>query len=241
MNIVIFGERGSGKNTVGTLLQEKLAVYGHMYTTVGFADPLKDIVLRLFDFDTEHLWGASKLREIPDHRYPFSGVCPACHIKTTKSSLGVGYVCTNRKCYLRNEYFPEYVTPRLALQTLGTEWGRALYENIWVDLLIRNTRNGKFIVTDGRFYNEAMATHTAGFFGIRLMRTLSVEPQKRTWLSSLRQGLSYGKQSKHKSETSLQSIPNHFFDVLLDNRIPLEELSGLIDREVMPALLRKLN
>lgn len=31
------------------------------------------------------------------------------------------------------------LTPRLALQTLGTEWGRALYENVWIDHALRVT------------------------------------------------------------------------------------------------------
>lgn len=29
------------------------------------------------------------------------------------------------------------LTPRRALQTLGTEWGRALYENVWIDHALR--------------------------------------------------------------------------------------------------------
>jgi hypothetical protein len=42
----------------------------------------------------------------------------------------------------RNRPDPRYggLTPRHALQTLGTQWGRACYENVWVDLGIRRAK-----------------------------------------------------------------------------------------------------
>jgi hypothetical protein len=54
-------------------------------------------------------------------------------------------------------------TPRHAMITLGTEWGRdMIYPNIWVDALDRDMRHyistgvTSFIIDDLRFTNEAM-------------------------------------------------------------------------------------
>lgn len=51
------------------------------------------------------------------------------------------------------------LTPRVALQLLGTEWGRRCCEDTWVRLLVEETREqGTYdvvIITDVRFRNEA--------------------------------------------------------------------------------------
>lgn len=55
-------------------------------------------------------------------------------------------------------------TPRHAMQTLGTEWGRELIDsNFWVETAIRRAEgNGFAVVTDVRFPNEMAAIHEAG-------------------------------------------------------------------------------
>lgn len=61
--------------------------------------------------------------------------------------------------------FPEGVTARLCLQTLGTEWGRAMYPDIWVNfaeiaILAYQTEarskqmSERIILDDVRFENE---------------------------------------------------------------------------------------
>lgn len=77
---------------------------------------------------------------------------------------------------LRNKPDPDGLTPRKALQTLGTEWGRALREDVWVDaLLSRIERNAAYwhtpcvsVVTDLRFPNEAKKIREAGGYVIRI-------------------------------------------------------------------------
>jgi hypothetical protein len=89
---------------------------------------------------------------------------------------------------LRNRPDPRYrrpngelLTPRFALQTLGTEWGRNCYENIWADLGVRRAQDWLeayrncdcydacdcsapriAVLTDCRFVNEAKAVRDAG-------------------------------------------------------------------------------
>ncbi len=47
-------------------------------------------------------------------------------------------------------------TPRLAMQTLGTDWGRSLSKDLWIEVAKRNTPNYRFVlIPDVRFENEA--------------------------------------------------------------------------------------
>lgn len=91
-----------------------------------------------------------------------------------------------------------HLSPRVALQTLGTEWGRGCYENTWVDLAIRIAKQvlsgshsydqklgvsqkrfwekwlgsavQHVIIPDVRFKNELDAVHAAKGVIIRLKR-----------------------------------------------------------------------
>ncbi|UIS25235.1 putative deoxynucleotide monophosphate kinase [Erythrobacter phage vB_EliS-L02] len=55
-------------------------------------------------------------------------------------------------------------TPRWAMQTLGTEWGRNLIANgLWVDVTIRRAMAGdQVVITDCRFPNEKEAIEKVG-------------------------------------------------------------------------------
>jgi hypothetical protein len=73
---------------------------------------------------------------------------------------------------LRGVPDPRYVrpdgsllTPRFALQTLGTEWGRECCEDIWVRLGVRRAQQSDapvVVFTDCRFVNEARIIREAG-------------------------------------------------------------------------------
>lgn len=68
MIIGIGGKKGSGKDTVGLLLQELLLEEGLKFTMIAFADKLKEVIIDLFDMTNEQLYGL--LKEFPDKRYP---------------------------------------------------------------------------------------------------------------------------------------------------------------------------
>ena len=60
-------------------------------------------------------------------------------------------------------------TPRFAMQTLGTEWGRILIaDDLWVKTAIRRAGDRETVITDVRFPNEMEAVVAAGgvCFGI---------------------------------------------------------------------------
>jgi len=74
------------------------------------------------------------------------------------------------------------VTPRRAMQTLGTEWGRDLihpeiWTVIWQERVRRLLAEGKWVVVDDcRFPNEAVAIKALGGFVIRIRTSVSDSP-----------------------------------------------------------------
>lgn len=128
MIIGICGLAGSGKSTVADFL-----VRDHQFVSVALADPLKRICRDVFDFTDEQLWGPSAERNKPDHRYPRFTVNPMTIAKDVKGDRVGEY----RDTPTGREFVPLYLTPRHALQQLGTEWGRNCYPNVWVDYALR--------------------------------------------------------------------------------------------------------
>lgn len=69
-----------------------------------------------------------------------------------------------------------YKTPRYAMQTLGTEWGRDLIgENLWVDVAMASAaavidQGGRVVIDDCRFLNEAAAIKAAGGTVVNIRR-----------------------------------------------------------------------
>jgi hypothetical protein len=61
-------------------------------------------------------------------------------------------------------------TPRYAMQTLGTDWGRALIsESLWADAAVRDV-TGHAVFDDVRFDNEAEAIRSRGGVIIEIRR-----------------------------------------------------------------------
>lgn len=120
MIVGLCGAAGSGKDTVADFM-----VKNHGFVKIAFADPLKRICKEVFDFSDEQLWGPSEMRNAPDDRYP-RGFIDAGHMLTEEAlkEFPDGKV-------------PQYLTPRYALQQLGTEWGRGCYENVWIGYAMR--------------------------------------------------------------------------------------------------------
>jgi hypothetical protein len=125
-----------------------------------------------------------------------------------------------------------YLTPRYALQQLGTEWGRDCYNNVWVDYALRTAdkilkpapwdgtysnysqpkglysylegsdRYKGVAIPDVRFKNEVDAIKKAGGFVVRLTRPS-------TTLT--------GEAAQHASEQEQLEIPDSEFHFLIPN------------------------
>lgn len=210
--IVINGFAGTGKDSIGDVLVDSYGFFRN-----SFAKEMKETVIRIFDFPREHVFGPSHLREVMDKRYPFTGTCPWCHEACYHDPEGVlnelKYwfcpVCSQRL----NEkvQYPRYVNPRLALTTLGTEWGRTLYDAIWPVRTFAEIANcppdvDRHVITDLRYRNEFDTARRSGAFIVRVKRP------------------GVGPKSTHTSETEQLSIADDEFDCIINNDGTLQDL-----------------
>jgi hypothetical protein len=99
------------------------------------------------------------------------------------------------------------MTVREVLQKLGTEGGRNVHENIWVNATFSNYNpDNKWIIDDCRFINEAKSIEDRGGIVIRVNRTNHINnPEFKN----------------HKSEISLDDYP---FKYYIENDGSLEDL-----------------
>lgn len=211
---MILGVLGQAGAGKDTTADYLVSQYG--FVKIGLADPLKRICREVFGFSDEQLWGSSNMRNGPDLRYPLGGSSP----------------------------IKGHLTPRFALQTLGTEWGRRCYENTWVDYGIRmaqkilaegwryTPQRGVFkesffkrfmadrpigvVFSDIRFSNEVNAIRRlAGGYVVRIRR-----PGKDGEVGIL----------NHASEWEQKGIPDTHFDHILNNNSTIDALKENIDK-----------
>ena len=236
MIIGISGLAGSGKDTAADFL-----VRDHGFVKVSLGDLLKRIARDVFGFSIEQLWGPSQSRNAPDERYPrphgFFRVnrCACCGFNFSAKAWGspIAFQEESRK-------HPCYLTPRFALQQLGTEWGRTCYPNTWIDYALNvakklNDEGGynydkihglsadwrpgddnwktSVVIPDIRFKNEVDALKTAGAKLIRIVRPNA--------------GLG-GAAGAHVSETEQSGIPDSVFDGVIVNSGTLAELEEMV-------------
>lgn len=149
---------------------------------------------------------------------------------------------------LPDERYPRpsgsFLTPRFALQSLGTDWGRNCYINTWVDYGIRTAKkilSGQYytpknglmaynpdggakirgvVFSDVRFMNELNAIKEAGGKVVRIKRQMTT-PYDEKAMNLL-----------HNSETELPNTSDDIFDYILDNSGTLDELMAKIDNMV---------
>lgn len=141
MNIIgIVGQKNSGKSTVAKMIAELTPGT----VEVQLAEPLKRFCADVFDWKDDVLNGPSELREREDNRYPRGWYCTRCH------TVGPTSLCCAPGCLSGAlSTTPIYLTPRFALQRLGTEWGRACYADVWIDYALRAC--GQMSKVEGRY------------------------------------------------------------------------------------------
>lgn len=217
--VAVMGHGRAGKDTTADYL-----VRNYRFVRVALADPMKRFCAEVFDFDSEQLHGDK--RDAPDLRYirtvERAGSDPETEVVTTS-----------------------YLTPRYALQTLGTQWGRDCYPNVWIEYGIRVSKKilsdphsfytaagglGKRIIpvrtagvvfSDLRFKNEHAAMRAAGAILVRIHRP----------------GLApLGGISGHASEEEQKQMRDEDFDVVLHNTGTIEDLYEQIDDKLFDRL-----
>jgi hypothetical protein len=242
MIISISGKANSGKDTIADHLVSKFSM-----RKIGLADPLKRFCKEVFDFSDDQLWGPSDLRNAPDFRYSkdpeddgaeltFSS---ARQYERTAQYLSTIPPETVDIEEIRPSIIGSYLTPRFALQTLGTEWGRACYPKVW---LAYGLRIAEKILSSNRFdYDQKMGvverpqwTPVTGvvFSDIRFVNELTTF--KNAGAIMLRvyrnaHNLSDAEQ-QHPSELEQDSIPDDFFHGVIHNDSTLDDLLLKTDR-----------
>ena len=109
---------GSGKDTAADVIEAR------HFAKVALADPIKRFCAEVYGFSRHQLWGPSHYRNQADQRY-----ARAHHVFTG----GTKCACCGA-LYEHSLTAPCYLTPRYALQQLGTEWGRACWADTWLSL-----------------------------------------------------------------------------------------------------------
>lgn len=234
--ICICGEAGSGKDTVADLLREQLGG-----VKMALSDPMKRLVQALLGFTNEQLWGPSESRNAVDERitpqFLAQVIVQVLSHEPTREKLAVNQLMTfittvdsgtARGAFLgwlrfmaeKAESGP--LSPRVVLQTLGTEFGRAVDIDLWIKIglwqrgeLLKGGHGytsqlglypqpGEFVnlvfITDCRFRNEALAFNALGALMIRVLTGTKLPP------------------ATHASELEQRSIPDNWFYYVIQNR-----------------------
>ena len=95
---------------------------------------------------------------------------------------------------------------RKFLQFIGTEWAREIDQNVWINLVIKNTPTDQnAFLSDLRFINEFKALKDNGWTCVKLLRDYSSPDREGTG------------SAEHISETELDSIPDEKWDFIIEN------------------------
>lgn len=202
--IVMFvGKLGSGKDTAAQFMRELVP----QSDFVTLAAPMKEFAKKVFGFTHEQMYGGSALREQV----------------FTKDDSQVERLYELHRTEFLETLFPTGQhgpaldfwfsgimdngprTGRHILQTLGTEFGRAQDQDVWIRAGINGATkklvagSSLITMTDGRFRNEILQVKKAGGIVIRVLNPDTVGT------------------SSHPSELEQESVPDFWFDFLLVN------------------------
>jgi hypothetical protein len=207
--IGIHGAAGSGKDTTANVVLRLVAERGLRGEILAFADPLKRIAQDLWGFSDAALWGPSEKRNEPDPRWPRDHVWD-------RPAWIYGRTCARCRTAVESQACNP-LSPREALQLLGTEVARQIHPDTWTRHLLRRIAACSadvVAVPDVRFPNEADALRAAG---------------GRVWFVVRPVGGLAGAAAVHASETSLRG---YRFDATIDNGGTLEDLAERVKEAV---------
>lgn len=244
----LLGPAGSGKDLVADWFVSK------GFVKIAFADPMKRFVQKTFGIDQERLWGPSEKRnEMFDvsEGWWFEAIghlgdgCKEIVQKVLTDGLRVeGYLKLHEWITTLRKAYRDKISARVILQTLGTEWGRAVDPLIWcryahtvarqlseselvrykqhIGLYVQWVNEGPekqaigVVIPDHRFRNEVDCTHENGGHVIRLRR-LSMEPGSEVGISG------------HQSEAEQKELPDRIFDAVYELPEGVDNVHALLE------------
>lgn len=230
----LIGPAGSGKDLVADWF-----VSERYFTKIAFADPMKRFILKTFPTVTvKQLWGPSEERNREFEIDPAWWYAASQSFNNGSSEI-VQYVLEDGllelhdwMTWLRKTY-PNKISARVILQTLGTEWGRNIDPLMWVKYahkVIEKIKEGFFytqvggvndwrvvaisglptqpvpgvVIPDHRFKNEVLLTRDKGGQVIRLRRLANEVERENVGIQG------------HPSELEMRDIPDQEFDLILE-------------------------
>jgi hypothetical protein len=148
---------------------------------------MKALAWKVFRFTDEQLWGPTELRNAVDERYKtfeamrfnnvLSSYCNARDLWLSSIGHGTPEGRTAVDAWLWGCLNHLPLTPRFTLQTLGTEFGRAMEEGLWIRVMAERVKtltttepNSIVVITDLRFVNEATWLREQGGSVVRILR-----------------------------------------------------------------------
>ena len=246
MLIGIVGHAGSGKDVVAGFMVER------GFASIALADPMKAVCQDVFGWSKESLWGPSELRSMEDKRSNVT-ICNHCGWFGQDTDLKYPYGEEgNGRCPRCQEWdnvktLP--LSPRIALQILGTQFGRALYPDIWIDLAIRRAKaimdpltkigNVPFIDSVKWPEDHKAECHGVAISDVRFANEMTLIKENGGKLIHVtRPSADKGSTgiSGHASETEQDTIPNEWYDLTLNNSGTIADLETHVD-----ALLNELH
>lgn len=144
----------------------------------------------------------------------------AVHDRSVEDRAPAAFEALVEWFYWLGSHYPNRLSPRVVLQTLGTEWGREkVHPDIWVNYAIARAEQKLFtdrvvgvVISDVRLENELKAIKNARGKLLRIRR------EDTDHLSE-----SAGVQS-HMSEVEQGAMPDEWFDFLINNDGTVEDL-----------------
>ena len=247
MIIGLCGNAGVGKDAVADFL-----VRNYHFVKVAFADPIKRAAMEWWDFSEEQLWGQSKLRNEEDERYLLRCLVCGGHggVDGVRPSGPIGF--QEPECSWCCGEGRAFLTPRHALQQIGTEVARAIDPDVWARYTLRIAKklmedpySGPLyhrrlglcsendicgpsyvykgvVISDVRFKNELRVIKENGGKVGRIIRPSHKLPEEML---------------KHASEAEQLTIPDEEFDFILHNTDGLEALFEQATQKIIGGLL----
>jgi hypothetical protein len=202
---------GAGKDTVANEL-----VHSFGFVNIAMADPFKRFVQDVYKFSDEQIWGPSSGRNKPDQRY----------LRGMVDEEGLE---------------PIFLTPRYALQSIGSEWGRCCYQDTWVDYLLStvhrveeggwcyDAKRGLFSVTEVEGVFEAKKDFVVSDLRFRNeLRRVRQEGGKVVFLIRFVKELPTGVNLNHDSENELKGVSESSIDAYLVNNGSTDDLKHMV-------------
>ena len=240
--IAISGVSGAGKDQMADILGAR-----HNCCKIALADKMKQILFDVIGFSKQQLFGPSKFRNIPDEKLftyePFKSIYEEEDYKTflmldgkfpnelTEEELNSELAKGKRK----------YLIPRDGLLKLG-QAGKDFYIHFWVDYTLRAISQ---ILNEGYWYDQTCGTWSESISeGGSSNYSGAVIPDLR-FISEIERVKEHGAKivrikrnnlppnlvsGNHPSETEQLTLPDSYFDYVIENNGTLEDLYAEVEK-----------